>query len=229
VCFSAVHATIPAMADNDTRAAAGYADRDILAYVDRTHAAHDAALERAFRAPDEKGMPAIQVGQGEGRLLEILLRMVGARRVVEIGTLAGYSAIRCARALGEDGRLWTIEVLARHAEVARRNLEAAGLGDRVDVIVGEALAVLPSLEQHAPFDAVFIDADKESYDKYGRWAHRHLRRGGLLIGDNAFLFGHLLEDTASARAMRRFHEEAAAGFESVCIPTPDGLLVGMKR
>ncbi|HWM85050.1 MAG TPA: class I SAM-dependent methyltransferase [Kofleriaceae bacterium] len=217
------------MADKDSRAGARYADAAILDYTNRVHGAHDAGLERAFSAPDREDIPAIQVGQGEGRLLEILLRMVGARRVVEIGTLAGYSAIRCARALGEGGKVWTLELLPAHAEVARQNIEAAGLADRVEVLVGEAHALLPGLEQHAPLDAVFIDADKEGYAEYGRWAARNLRPGGLLIGDNAFLFGNLLDDTPAARAMRRFHEEAPAEFESVCIPTPDGLLVGIKR
>jgi len=217
------------MADNASRAGTQYADAAILGYVHRIHAAHDAGLEQAFLAPDREGMPAIQVGQDEGRLLEILLRLIGARRVVEIGTLAGYSAIRAARALGEGGKLWTIEVLPAHAEVARRHIEAAGLADRVEVLVGEALSLLTSLEQHAPFDAVFIDADKENYDKYGRWSLRHLRPGGLLIGDNAYLFGHLLDDTPAARAMRRFHEEVAAACESVCVPTPDGLVVAIAR
>jgi caffeoyl-CoA O-methyltransferase len=217
------------MADRDSRAGTQYASADILDYVNRIHAGHDPGLERAFRASDDTDIPAIQVGPGEGRLLELLLRLVNARVVVEIGTLAGYSAIRCARALGEGGHLWTIEYLASHAEVARANIEAAGLGGVVDVVVGAALEVLPTLEKHGPFDAVFIDADKENYDHYGRWAARHLRPGGLLIGDNAFLFGHLLEDTPAAHAMRRFHEEATRGFDSVCIPTPDGLLLGIKR
>lgn len=217
------------MADNDSRGGTQYADAAILEYVHRTHGAHDAGLERAFRAPDRESMPAIQVGQGEGRLLEILLRLINARRVVEIGTLAGYSAIRAARALGDGGRLWTIELLPAHAEVARRNIEAAGAAERIEVIVGEALAQLPCLEQHGPFDAVFIDADKENYDNYGRWSLRHLRPGGLLIGDNAYLFGRLLEDSPAGRAMRRFHEEAAEACDSVCVPTPDGLLVGIKR
>jgi caffeoyl-CoA O-methyltransferase len=217
------------MADHDSRGNTRYADAAILDYVHRIHGAHDPGLERAFRAPDRESMPAIQLGQGEGRLLEILLRLLGARRVVEIGTLAGYSAIRAARALGEAGKLWTIELLPAHAEVARRNIEAAGFGAQVEVIVGEALTQLPRLEQHGPFDAVFIDADKENYDKYGRWALRHLRTGGLLIGDNAYLFGRLLEESDAGKAMRRFHEEAAALCDSVCVPTPDGLLVGIKR
>jgi caffeoyl-CoA O-methyltransferase len=217
------------MADKDSRAGARYADADILDYVNRIHGPHDEALEHAFRAPERGDIPAIQVGPGEGRLLELLLRMIGARRVVEVGTLAGYSAIRCARALGPDGRLWTIEMMPKHAEVARSNIERAGLSDRVEVLVGEAATVLPTIEKHGPFDAVFVDADKEGYAGYGSWAARHLRAGGLLLGDNAFLFGGLLGDTPAAVAMRRFHEEAAAAFESVCIPTPDGLLLGIKR
>ncbi|HLU68556.1 MAG TPA: O-methyltransferase [Kofleriaceae bacterium] len=217
------------MADKDSRAGSRYADEAILAYVHRVHAAHDPGLDAAFTSPDRDQMPAIQVGPSEGRLLELVLRLVGARRVVEVGTLAGYSAIRMARALPEEGRLWTIEVSPAHAEVARRNIAAAGLDARVEVLVGEASAVLPTLEQHGPFDAVFIDADKESYDSYGRWAARHLRQGGLLLGDNAYLFGRLVDDTPTAAAMRRFHEEAARAFDSVCIPTPDGLLLGIKK
>jgi caffeoyl-CoA O-methyltransferase len=217
------------MADPDSRAGTRYDDAAIRNYVDRVHALHDEALDAAFRAPEWANLPAIQLGQSESRLLEIVLRMVGARRVVEVGTLAGYSAIRCARAIGPTGRLWTIEVNPRHAEVARANVERAGLADRVDVLLGPALEVLPTLEHQAPFDAVFIDADKQSYDRYGRWAARTLRPGGLLIADNVFLFGDLLEDSTTAAAMRRFHEEAAQAFESVCVPTPDGLLLGLKR
>jgi len=97
------------------------------------------------------------------------------------------------------------------------------------VHVGRGVDVLPTLESQGPFDAVFIDADKESYDQYGRWAANNLRRGGLLLGDNAFFFGRLLEDSPGANAMRRFHEEARAHFDTVNIPTPDGLLLGVRR
>jgi caffeoyl-CoA O-methyltransferase len=158
-----------------------------------------------------------------------LLRLAGATKVVEVGTLAGYSAIHMARALGPGGHLWSIEYEPRHAEIARGNIAAAGLADRVTVLVGAGRDVLPTLDAEAPVDAVFIDADKESYDHYGRWAVDHLRPGGLVIGDNAYVFGELLADTPRGRAMRGFHELVAAACDSVCIPTPDGLVVGMKR
>jgi len=149
--------------------------------------------------------------------------------VVEVGTLAGYSAIRIARALPADGKLFTIELDPRHAEVARNAIAVAGQSATVEVLVGAGVDVLPTLEKHGPFDAVFIDADKRSYDAYGRWAAKNLRTGGLLLGDNAYLFGKLLDQDPEAEAMRRFHEEAVKAFDTTCIPTPDGLLLGIKR
>jgi predicted O-methyltransferase YrrM len=215
------------MADKSSRTGTRYTTPELLDYVNRVHASHDAALARAFAIPE--GIPAIQVGPSEGRLLHLLLRLAGARKVVEVGTLVGYSAIHMARALAPGGHLWSIEYNARHAEVARENLAAAGLADRVTVLVGAARDVLPELAGEAPFDAVFIDADKESYDHYGRWALAHLRPGGLVMGDNAYVFGDLLADSERGRAMRGFHELVAAACDSVCVPTPDGLIVGIKR
>jgi caffeoyl-CoA O-methyltransferase len=217
------------MADQDSRSGARYASPEILAHVDRVHAAHDAALAAAFDAPAREGMPRIMVGPSEGKLLSLLLRLVGAERVVEIGTLAGYSAIHMARALPASGQLWTIEADPAHAEVARRNVARAGLSDQIQIVVGAALDVLPQLEKHGPFDAVFLDADKELYDRYARWAVRNVRTGGLVLGDNAFFFGNLLADTSAAEAMRRFHQVLSEHCASVCIPTPDGLALGVKR
>jgi caffeoyl-CoA O-methyltransferase len=217
------------MADAASRAGRTYVDPAILEYVTGVHAAHDPALARAFDAPARHGMPAIQLAPSEGKLLELLVKLVGARRIVEIGTLAGYSAIRLARAMPPGGKLWTLESEAMHAEVARANIAAAGLADRVEVVVGPALATLDTLAVHSPFDLVFLDADKAGYASYGRWAHAHLRSGGLLVADNAFLFGELLEDTPTAREVRAFHEATAATFDSVCVTTPDGLVVGIRR
>ena len=218
------------MADADSRTGARYATPEILQWLEELHAGHDSGLEQAFLAPERNSMPAIQVGVSEGKLLALLLRMIGAKKVVEFGTLAGYSAIRMARALPEDGHLWTLEFDARHAEVAKANIEAAGQADKVTVIVGPALDSLPALGQLGPFDAVFIDADKGSYDRYGVWAAMVLRTGGLLLGDNAYYFGDLLdEEKKDAAAMRRFHHLAKESFDTVCIPTPDGLLLGIKK
>ena len=143
------------MADIDSRDGKRYQTPEVVKYVDATHAAHDAALARAFAVPDP--IPAIQVGQSEGKLLQLLLRLAGARQVVEVGTLVGYSAIHMARALPADGHVWSIEFEAAHAEVARTNIAAAGLADRITVIVGSALDVLPTLVDRGPFDAV-LDA-----------------------------------------------------------------------
>jgi caffeoyl-CoA O-methyltransferase len=215
------------MADQDSRAGERYATPAILDYTSRVHASHDLALAQAFKVPE--GIPAIQVGPSEGKLLELLLRLAGARKVVEVGTLIGYSAIRMARALPADGHVWTIEFEPKHAEIARANLAKASLERRVTVLVGAGRDVLPTLDEHGPFDAVFIDADKVNYAHYGRWAVDHLRPGGLVIGDNAYLFGELVDDTDRGRAMRAFHELVAAACDSVCIPTPDGLVLGIKR
>jgi caffeoyl-CoA O-methyltransferase len=215
------------MADNDSRAGTRYTTPHILEYVEGTHGGHDAALARAFALPAD--VPAIQVSPSDGRLIHILLRLVRARKVIEIGTLAGYSAIHIARGILPGGHVWTIDNDPRHAQLARANITAAGLSDRVTIVLGSALEMLPSLVKDGPFDAVFIDADKVNYDRYGSWALANLRPGGLVIGDNAYLFGELMDDKDDARAMRAFHELVAKACDSVCAPTPDGLVVGIKR
>ena len=217
------------MADKDSRAGSRYDTPELRAFVDGLHAPHDAALERAFRAPEAHAMPAIQVSAAEGKLLGLLLRVAGARSVVELGTLAGYSAIRMARALPDDGVLHTIELDPRHAEVARGNFEAAGVAGKIRQHVGSGRELLPTLVPLGPFDAMFLDADKEGYPEYVAWAAANLRRGGLLLADNSYFFGQLMADHPSAAAMRRFHELAVRDFDSVCAPTPDGLVIGIKR
>jgi caffeoyl-CoA O-methyltransferase len=217
------------MADPTSRTGTRYVDPELLAFVERVHVPHDPALQRAFDAPAAQGMPQIQVAPSEGKLLGLLLRLIGARKVVELGTLAGYSAIHIARALPPDGKLYTIEIDPRHAEIARANIAAAGLAERVEVRLGAGLEVLAQLDALAPFDAVFLDADKEGYPDYAAWAAKKLRSGGLLLADNSYFFGQLLADTPAARAMRRFHESLAPDFDSVCIPTPDGLVLARKR
>jgi caffeoyl-CoA O-methyltransferase len=215
------------MADNDSRAGVKYTTPEILDFVNRTHVAHDAGLARAFSVPED--VPAIQVSPSDGKLINLLVRLAGAKKIVEVGTLIGYSAIHLARALQPGGKVWSIEFEQKHADIARANLAAAGLASTVEVIVGAGKDVLPTLTPHGPFDVVFIDADKVSYDFYGQWAIDNLRTGGLVLGDNAYLFGELLDDSDRGRAMRAFHELVAQRCDSVCAPTPDGLVVGIKR
>jgi caffeoyl-CoA O-methyltransferase len=217
------------MADSSSReGGARYTSAAITEYVNRVHAGHDGGLARAFATPAD--MPAIQVGQSEGRLLHLLVRLTGAKKIVEVGTLAGYSAIQMASALPPGGHLWTIEYSPKHAEVARANLASAGLSDRATVEVGAGLDVLPRLAAHGPFDLVFIDADKQNYDSYGKWAVANLKSGGVVLGDNAYFFGKLVDEgDDGARAMRAFHEHVAATCDSVCMPTPDGLVLGIVK
>ena len=215
------------MADPDSQTGTRYASREILEYTNRVHVPHDEGLARAFATPE--GVPPIMVSPAEGRLVGLLLQLIGARKVVEVGTLIGYSALQMVRSMPRDGRVWTIESEPRHAEIARKNLAAAGYGDRVTVLQGLGLDVLKTLEPEGPFDAVFIDADKVNYHHYGAWALANLRRGGLVMGDNAYLFGELMQDSDRGRAMRAFHELVAAACDSVCVSTPDGVVVGIKR
>ena len=217
------------MADSDSRKGMAYHAPEILDWVNRLHSPHDAVLSRAFETPARLGFPPIQVGPGEGKFLGSLLRLVHAERVVEVGTLAAYSAIWMARALPPGGRLWTVECDVDHANAARANFVEAGLADKVGIMEGRALDVLPTLDRLGPFDAVFIDADKENYPAYGSWAARNLRPGGLLLADNAFYFGRLLDEDPGAAAVRRFHEETLDAFDTVVIPTPDGLLLGIRK
>jgi predicted O-methyltransferase YrrM len=146
----------------------------------------DAALEAALAASDAAGLPAIQVSATQGKLLELLARTRGARRILEIGTLGGYSTIWLARALPEDGRLVTLEASPRHAGVARANLARAGFGDRVEVRVGKALDTLPGVEADrlGPFDLFFIDADKANIPEYMRWAMHLASPGAVIVVDN---------------------------------------------
>jgi caffeoyl-CoA O-methyltransferase len=224
------------MADPNSRAGTTYWTPAIDTYLSGLFAAEDESMHDAVRAASEAGMPSIQVSPTDGRIIEVLLRLSGARKVIEIGTLSGYSGLWIARALPVNGRLWTIEANEAHAAVAEGVFNRAGYADRVEVLRGPALSILPTLEEAGPFDAVFVDADKENYPAYAEWAVHHLRRGGLLLGDNTYLFGNLVGvEPANARqatdqaAMRAFHEVMAQAFHGVCLPTPDGLSVGIRH
>ncbi len=174
----------------------------------------DDGLGAALRASAEAGLPAIQVSPPQGKLLHVLALACGARSILEIGTLGGYSTIWLARALPQGGRLITLEADPRHAQVARANLARAGLADVVEVMTGPALESLPRLEadRRGPFDMVFIDADRPRMADYLAWAVRLSRRGSLIVGDNVVRDG-AVADARSAdpgvRGVRQFNEALA--------------------
>ena len=176
-------------------------------------------------------MPPINISPEEGKLLHLLLLTIEATTVLEIGSLGGYSGVWLARALPAHGRLTTIEKDAKHAGLARRAFAEAGLAPRVNLIEGTALDVLPTLSPG--FDAVFIDADKEPLPKYFEWGMRLLRRGGLLLCDNAFFHGAAVDPSdvsPAALGVREFNRLAANDprLVAIVIPVRGGLAIGLK-
>jgi predicted O-methyltransferase YrrM len=173
----------------------------------------DPSLDAAIEASTAAGLPAIAVSPALGKLLHVLAKAVGARRILEIGTLGGYSTIWLARALPAGGRVITLEIDPKHAEVARRNFERAGVADRIDLKLGAALDVLPTLRSQGPFDFVFIDADKGGYAAYLPWAITLSRAGALIIADNVVRAGKITDSASTdenVQGIRRFNEALAA-------------------
>ncbi|NDJ90493.1 O-methyltransferase [Mycolicibacter kumamotonensis] len=178
--------------------------RDVDALLDRIFAGDDRDLQAALAASDAAGLPAIAVSAQQGKFLSLLVAATRATRILEIGTLGGYSTIWLARAAGPDGTVVTLEYEPRHADVARANLDRAGVGDRVRVIVGPALETLPTLTGD-PFDLVFIDADKENNVGYLNWAVKLCRPGSVIVVDNVIRDGAILQprpDDVTARGSR---------------------------
>ena len=166
--------------------------QDVDAFLDSTVVGDDPALAAALQASDAAGLPQIAVSAQQGKFLCLLAGAIQARRILEIGTLGGFSTIWLARGAGPQGRVVTLEYQPKHAEVARANLQRAGVADRVDVMVGAALDTLPTLTG-GPFDLVFIDADKENYAAYLEWAVRLAHPGSVIVLDNVVREGRILE------------------------------------
>ena len=196
------------------------------AYIQERSGPSDDLLQELLDIARQEGLPPIQVPPALGRLLSLLIHIAGVRRILEIGTLAGYSTIWMARALPEDGRLISLEVEPRHAALATRFLTRAGLAERADVRVGPALESLASLVEEPPFDLVFIDADTLSLPAYLDWALRLTRPGGLILADNV-LRGVLEPGSATAQvqAMRTYNDRVAQDprLEAIILLTRDGL------
>jgi len=184
-------------------------------YLNERIAPSDHALSAALADSAAAGLPPIAVAANQGKLLGLLAQAIGARKVLEIGTLGGYSSIWLARALPSDGRLVSLELSARHAEVARKNLARAGVAERVEVVVGPALETLPQLAAQArgPFDLIFIDADKASLPEYFGWALKLARLGSLIVIDNVVRRGAILDASTqdpNVQGVRRLYDLIAA-------------------
>jgi predicted O-methyltransferase YrrM len=176
-------------------------------FLDTTVLHDDPVLSAALEDSDAAGLPKIAVSAQQGKFLSLLATAVGARRILEIGTLGGFSTIWLARGAGPDGRVTTLEYEPKHAEVARANIDRAGVGDRVEVLVGAALDTLPSVTG-GPFDLVFIDADKENNPGYLEWAVKLTRPGSVIVVDNVIREGAILspDQDAVVRGTRRVLE-----------------------
>ncbi|MSR22374.1 MAG: O-methyltransferase [Gemmatimonadetes bacterium] len=205
-------------------------------YIEGRFAFEDDHLRAIREAMEREELPTIQLPRISARLLQLLLRAVGARRVLEVGTLAGYSALWIARSLPSDLKpgegLLTLEREAERAALARTLLGRAGVSSRVEVREGEARSILPSLPSGS-FDAVFLDADKEGLVDYVVEAKRLLRHGGLLVVDNALWRGQVLDPGArdpATEGIRRTHELLAGdpGFDATIVPVGDGLLIALR-
>lgn len=182
-------------------------------YFTRLMLPPDPVLDATQRSAADAGLPAISVSATQGKFLHLLARIAGARRILEIGTLAGYSTIWLARALPKEGRVVTLEFDPAHAEVARANIARAGFAGIVDIRVGAALETLPSLAAEAPFDLVFIDADKPSTPDYFRWALKLSRPASVIVVDNVVRNGDIIDASGKnqdVEGMRRFFDLLAA-------------------
>ena len=189
--------------------------REIEEAITRIFAPEDDGLREALAAAKEAGLPQIQISPIQGKLLQLLAAACNARTILEIGSLAGYSGIWLARALPRGGRLITLEINPKHAEIVRRSFERAGVADRAEVRVGNALDLLPQLVNEGPFDLVFIDADKPAYPQYLDWALRLSRPGSIIVADNCVRNGEALrepqqvEDEGTA-ALAEYNQRVAA-------------------
>jgi caffeoyl-CoA O-methyltransferase len=214
----------------------GAGDPALGAWAEEVFAPEDEVLREVRERSDAAGLPRIAVGAMDGLHLEVLARACGARKGVEIGTLAGYSGVCLLRGMGDGGFLHTCELLERNAAVARESFRRAGLEARVTIHVGDAAETLATIAREGPFDLAFVDADKSRYPLYLAWVEEHLRVGGVLLADNAFAFGHVHdpayrgEDAGAVAPLRAFAERLARGgrFRATMLPTAEGLAMGVK-
>ncbi|MEW5849672.1 MAG: class I SAM-dependent methyltransferase [Myxococcota bacterium] len=222
-------------------AAKTYGCTDVVTaeYAVKALTLEDDILQEVRARTAAAGMPDIHVAASDGRHLQVLAAAVGAKKAVEVGTLAGYSGVCLLRGMGEGGFLHTLELHQKHADVAAETFRRAGVSNRVRIHVGKASENLQKLSAEGPFDLVFLDADKAGYPGYLAWAAENLRVGGVVIADNVFLWDSIGRSASDARggatqgdidAMRRFNETVIRSerFMGTLLPTGEGLALGVK-
>lgn len=202
-------------------------------YINDLYVQADPALQRALLDSPKYGLPAFSIKPEEGKFLQFMTHAIGAQKALEIGTLGGYSGIWIARGLAPEGKLITLEKESRHARVAQAHFEAAGVSQQVEIRVGEARGLLGELHAEAPFDLVFIDADKEGFPFYLDWAIEHTRMGGTIASHNAFQGGSVAstrQDDNHSEMMRAFNRQVARDprLLSTIYPAGDGTIIAVK-
>lgn len=211
-----------------------YSDRrDYIAQVFGQEPKEQKAIRAAMTQPDDQ----ISVPPEDGRLLQLLVRLVNAKKIVEIGTLGGYSSLWMAQAMAKSGQIFTCEYEDRRARIAEKHFAKYAKGKKITIVEGNAHKTLPTLSAKGPFDLIFIDAEKTGYAKYLDWAEKNIRKGGLIVGDNTFLFdavwqgpsGDRISDTAFA-AMTDFNKRLSnpKKYQSMMLNTGQGMTVAMK-
>lgn len=208
-------------------------------YICDYFVSQDEALLAAERSLEETNMPAISISPNQGKFLHMMALLCNAKRILEVGTLAGYSTIWLARALKDDGKLITLEYDPRHARVAQKNIDRVGLSSKVDIRVGKGLDLLPTLKAEAPFDMIFIDADKPPYTEYFQWALTLSRPGTLIIADNVIRDGKVIDPTSDdemVKGVQRFNkalsqaqEVTATILQMVGVKEYDGMALAIVR
>lgn len=205
-------------------------------YLNEVFGLEDADLAAVRHELHRHNVEFMSISGAEARMLQFLVRVCGVRKIVEVGTLFGYSALAMAKVLPSDGRVWTLEKNPENYEIAKKHFAAYAGGEKVTALCGDAVDLLSSLEKEGPFDLVFIDADKGAYVKYLDWAEKNVRRGGFICGDNTFLFGAVYggsereESAQRVAVMREFNQRLAnsSKYNSTLIPTAEGLTIAQK-
>ncbi len=210
-------------------------------YISRLFHDEDECLKATEQTIVESGIPHISVSSNQGKFLHILAKLSNAKKILEMGTLGGYSTIWMAKALPENGKLVTLEVDKKHAEVAQQNLNRCGLAEKIEIRLGKAIDILPQLktESAGPFDMIFIDADKPPYTEYFKWALQLSRPGTLIIADNVIREGKILLDESPdemVAGVKRFNQflsqctdVTATIFQTVGAKEHDGMAIAIVK